>query len=238
MAGVPAHTQELLRASANIDRNQTESILSRARAVVNNERIAATVDRSATEKVPLPKPTENSLYYFNCSGPNHLAKHCQFGRPMLQMPGVPRRVKMSGKQRQGRDVSATLALGKMKTSLSVMRVCINGVMRDALIGSGCTRSLVRSSVCCPLSEHKTVVLTVDGKNMTSKGVTSVNLRVDKRTPVVVDMLAMDGDLLGFDLMLVLDVIRLLGGVHINEHGEANFPNEVFSVDAADAVKIE
>ena len=55
---------------------------------------------------------------------------------------------------------------------------------------------------------------------------------------MVDMLAMDGDLLGFDLLLGLDVIRLLGGVHINEHGEANFPNNVFSVGATDAVKIE
>ena len=81
VAGLPARTQELLRASADIDSIQTESMLSRARAVVNNERVAATIDRSATEKVPLPKPTEKSLYCFNCSGPNHLAKHCQFERP-------------------------------------------------------------------------------------------------------------------------------------------------------------
>ena len=74
------------------------------------------------------------------------------------------------------------------------------------------------------SGHKTEVLNFDGKSMTSRGVTSVSLRVDKRTPVVVDMLAMDGDLLGFDLLLGLDVLHLLGGVHINEHGEANFRN--------------
>ena len=117
-------------------------------------------------------------------------------------------------------------------------VCINGVMRDALIDSGCTQSLVRSSVCGPLSGHKTEVLTIDRKSMTSRGVTSVNLLVDKPTPVVADTLAMDGDLSGFDLLLGFDVIRLLGGVHINEHGEANFPNEVFSVGTADAVKIE
>ena len=55
---------------------------------------------------------------------------------------------------------------------------------------------------------------------------------------MVDMLAMDGDLLGFDLLLGLDIICLLGGIHINEHGETNFPNKVFSVGAADTVKIE
>ena len=78
MAGLLAHTQELLHASTDIDRIQMESILSQAKAVVNNERVAVTVDRSATENMPLPKPTENLLYCFNCSGPNHLAKHCQF----------------------------------------------------------------------------------------------------------------------------------------------------------------
>ena len=151
--------------------------------------------------------------------------------PMLQMPDRgPCCIKMSGKWRQGQDVSPTLAPGKMKTNLPVMRVCINGVMCDALIDSGCTHCLVRSSVCGPPSGHMTEVLTIDGKSMTSKGVTSVNLQVDERTPIVVDMLAVDGDLLGFDF--------LLGRVNINEHGEANFPNEVFSAGAADTVKIE
>ena len=121
-------------------------------------------------------------------------------------------------------MSTTLAPGKIKTNQPVMRVCIKGVMCDALIDSECTRSLVRSSVCGPPSGHKTEVLTIDRKSMTSREVTSVNLWVDKRTLIVVDMLAMDGDLLGFDLLLGLDVIRLLGGVHINEHSEANFPN--------------
>ena len=62
-------------------------------------------------------------------------------------------------------------------------VCINGVMHDTLIDSGFTWSLVRSSVCGPPSGHKTEVLTVDGKSITSRGVTSVNLWVDKRNPL-------------------------------------------------------
>ena len=54
---------------------------------------------------------------------------------MLQMPGEPRRIKMSGKLRQGRDVSTTLAPGKMKTNLPVMCVGINGVICVTLIDS-------------------------------------------------------------------------------------------------------
>ena len=52
------------------------------------------------------------------------------------------------------------------------------------------------------------------------------------------MLAMDGDLLSFDQLLGLDVIRLLGGIYINERGEANFPSEEPSISAAVAVKIK
>ena len=65
-------------------------------------------------------------------------------------------------------MSTALAPGKMKTNLPVMRVCINGVIRDALIDSGCIRSLVRGLVCSPPSGQKTVVLTIDGKSMTMR----------------------------------------------------------------------
>ena len=59
-----------------------------------------------------------------------------------------------------------------------------------------------------------------------------------RIPVVVEMLAIDGDLLGFDPLIGLDVIRQLGGVHINERGESNFPIKVPSISAAVVVKIK
>ena len=188
MAGLPAHTQELLRASADIDRIQTESILSRARAVVNNERVAATVDRSAAEKVPLPKPTENSLYCFNCSGPNHLAKHCQFERLRLRRKPTLRWYRCQ----EGHVASKCPENGDRGEIWAPIspREKWKPTSSDACVH----QLLVRRSICGPPSEHKTEVLTVDRKNMTSRGMTSVNLRVDKRTPVVVDMLAMDGDL--------------------------------------------
>ena len=69
MAGLPAHTQVLLRASADIDSIQTESILNRARAVVNNERVAATVYRSATEKCLYPSPRRTCCIVLTALGP-------------------------------------------------------------------------------------------------------------------------------------------------------------------------
>ena len=69
MAGLLAYTQELLRASADIDHIQTESILSRARAVVNNERVAATIDRSATKKCLDPSPRRTRCIVLTALGP-------------------------------------------------------------------------------------------------------------------------------------------------------------------------
>ena len=125
--------------------------------------------------MPLSKTTEKSLYCFNCYGANHLAKHCPFERlrqrrkPTLRCYRCQKErhvsSKMSGKRRRGRGVSATLAPGKMKTNLPVMHVCINVMIDDALIDSGCTRSLVRSSVCSPSSGPTTEVLNVDGKSL-------------------------------------------------------------------------
>lgn len=119
-----------------------------------------------------------------------------------------------------------------------MCVCDNGVIRDSLTDSRCTRSFVKSSVCGPPNGRKTEVLTIDGKNMTSTGATKVNLQVHKRISVAMKMLAMDGDLLGLDPLLGLYVIELLGCVHINEHSEGNFMNKVTNVCAAVTVKIE
>ena len=82
-----------------------------------------------------------------------------------------------------------------------MHVGINGVMCSALIDLGCTYSLVKSSVCGSWDGLKMDVLMVNVKSMASRGVSSVTLLVKERIPVVVEMLAMDGDLLGFNLLL-------------------------------------
>ena len=73
IAGVPAHT-ELLWASANVDCIPAECLLGRVRAIVNNEKVAATADRPATVKVHPLMLAEGLLYCFNCFGPSHLVR--------------------------------------------------------------------------------------------------------------------------------------------------------------------
>ena len=133
--------------------------------------------------------------------------------------------KCLGNRKKGWGVSATLTLCNTQSSLPVMHVGINGVMCSILIYSGCTRSLVKSSVCSSWDGQKMDVLTINGKSMASRGVSSVTLQVGERIFVVVEMLAMNGNLSGFHVLLGLDVIHLFG-VHINERGEVNFLSKV------------
>ena len=48
------------------------------------------------------------------------------------------------------------------------------------------------------------------------------LAVDIVSLMKADVLIMDSPLLGFNMLIRMDIIRMLGGVHINQSGNANF----------------
>ena len=60
----------------HVDHILTECMLGWARAIIKNEKVAATAKWPATVVHPL-QPAECSLYCFNGFRPNHLARHCQ-----------------------------------------------------------------------------------------------------------------------------------------------------------------
>ena len=131
-------------------------------------------------------------------------------------------IKVSGKRVQGLEVSTALSPCRLQEVLPVLKVRINGVERKALVDSGCSWSLVSGSICRPDREQHTTVLTADGKRLASHGVGSVTLEVANRDPLKTDVLIVDSQLLGFDLLLGIDIIKALGGVRIDGRGEAHF----------------
>ena len=48
------------------------------------------------------------------------------------------------------------------------------------------------------------------------------LAVDNVSPVKADVLVMDSLLLGFDMLIGMDIIRMLGGIYIDQSGDAIF----------------
>ena len=83
---------------------------------------------------------------------------------------------------------------------------------------------------CKLAYHswrprEAKVVTADGKTLTSLGISIVELKVDNIHPVTMEVLIVHQTLLRLDLVLGVDVIAKLGGVHITGSDELSFATE-------------
>ena len=106
--------------------------------------------------------------------------------------------------------------------LPVMKVKVNGMDRIALVDSSCSSSVVSGMLCRPEVWKSTAILTASRKCLLSHGVGSITLTVTNRNPLKTDVLVVKSKPLGFDLFLGMDVIKKLGGMHIDEGGKAHF----------------
>lgn len=88
--------------------------------------------------------------------------------------------------------------------------------------TGCSRSLTNISNCRPWKRQDGEVLTADGKVLKSRGVISIEVHIDNWNPISIDVLVVGSKLLRFDLLLGIDVIERLGGVHMTKMGEVRF----------------
>ena len=138
---------------------------------------------------------------------------------------------MSGKLGKGREAGTTLSPHKLEEVLPVMKVKVNGMDRIALVDSGCSSSIV-SGMLCQLEVWKsTAILTAGKKCLLSHVVGSITLTVTHRNPLKTNVLVVNSKPLGFDLLLGMDVIKKLGGVHIDEGGKAHFVEATHTLGA-------
>ena len=118
----------------------------------------------------------------------------------------------------------------------MIEAVVNDKRHMALVDSGCSRSLVTESVYNPWSRQASDVLAVDGKTLRSTGIGTITLAVDNVSPVKADGLVVNSSLLGFDMLLGMDIIRMLGGVRIDQSGDAIFSRT--EPHACAAIRIE
>ena len=97
-------------------------------------------------------------------------------------------------------------------------------------------SLVTESVCNLWSQQASDVLTVDGKPLHGNSIGTITLAVDNVSPVKADMLVVNNSLLGFDMLIGMDVIKMLGGVYIDPSGDAIF--SMTELQACAVIRIE
>ena len=77
-------------------------------------------------------------------------------------------------------------------------------------------------LCRPEVWKSTAILTASRKCLLSHGVGSITLTVTNRNPLKTNVLLVNSKPLGFNLLLGMDIIKKLGGMHIDEGGKAHF----------------
>ena len=118
----------------------------------------------------------------------------------------------------------------------MIEVVVNGKRCMALVDSGYSRSLVTESMCNPRSGQASDVLTVDGKTLRSNDIGTITLAADNESPVKADVLVVNSSLLGFNMQFGMDIIRMLGGVRIDQFGNVIFSRT--GPHACAAIRIE
>ena len=87
--------------------------------------------------------------------------------------------------------------------------------------------------CCNAWEKKKVpVLTVGGGSLVCCGESVVHISVGDGPQVAVQALVVDGELLGYDLLLGMDSITQLGGITVNDTGNIRFSRREKRICAA------
>ena len=92
-------------------------------------------------------------------------------------------------------------------------------------------AVVSGMLCRPEVWKSTAILTAGRKYLLSHGVGSITLTVTNRNPLKTNVLVVNSKPLGFDLLLGMDVIKKLGGVHIDEGGNAHFAEAAHTLGA-------
>ena len=104
----------------------------------------------------------------------------------------------------------------------MIEAVVNGKKCMVLVDSGCFWSLTTGSVCNPWRWQASDVLTVDGMTLRSNVIGTILLAVNNINPVKAVVLVVDSSLLSFDIVIDMDIIRMLGGVCIDQSGDAIF----------------
>ena len=89
--------------------------------------------------------------------------------------------------------------------------------------TGCTQTLVCKPCCQTWMKKKVPLLFVGGSSLMCCGESVVQIGISNGPSVAVRALVVDGDLLGYNLLLGLNVIRQLGGMAMSNTGKVRFP---------------
>lgn len=119
------------------------------------------------------------------------------------------------RNRKEQDVDASISPVNLKEVLPITETLINGKKCMAWF-SGC--SLDRCAV--PGVNKSFDIMIADGEIFHGHAIGTITLAIDNLNLLKADVLVMNSPLLGFNMLIGMDIIKMLGGVSTNQSGEA------------------
>ena len=102
---------------------------------------------------------------------------------------------------------------------------VNGVLCEVLVDTGCTRTVVHSSLCAEWKRRSVSMVTVSGQRVDCAGTAEAEVGVPGGGAVVLDALVVAMKPLGFCAILGMDGVKALGGVTVRSSTDVRFAGE-------------
>ena len=114
----------------------------------------------------------------------------------------------------------------MISALPVVQLQVNGVHCDALVDTGCTKSIAHISVCQKWNKRKVSVTTVSGQQHWCEGTGQVNVALQSGHTATVDVLVVTQRPLGLPFILGMNGVDAMNGVTVSSSRSVRFGAEL------------
>ncbi|KRZ59047.1 hypothetical protein T02_3184 [Trichinella nativa] len=208
VAGLPENVRQQLRVRSRMGYLGLSQILTRARAIITDERPVDAPNTCLSARGPgVQSPTAPpGQRCFECGRPNHFARDCLARR----QGGDP------GKRARDRGISASLLSPRPLTeALPAVRMNVGGIRRRVLVDTGCTVCVAHASYCRSWRKEDVAITTMCGRAMGCEGTGVVQLRPHGKGPIEVEVIVVRSKPVGYDLILGMNGIAALGGVMVS-----------------------
>ena len=102
----------------------------------------------------------------------------------------------------------------VNAALLVIKVQVDGVWCSVLIDTGCSQLTVSADQCMAWSSQQKDMRTIDGTSWACCGIGTMSIFTDGGGQAEVNVLVACEGPLGYNLLIEIDVIRVLGGIII------------------------
>lgn len=125
----------------------------------------------------------------------------------------------------------------MSEALPKRRILVNDVNCDALIDTGCTKSIVHAPLCSRWTKGNVCVTTVSGERFQCVGSGEVQVKLLSGAFVTVSALVVPFKPLNYDFILGMNCVRALHGVTVRSATDVRFGIEDCEASAAVTTKV-